>query len=200
MPNLRNYLFLVLIAIMSACGSDEPTTTEQPEVSNFDSFAKHFDSISLPYSLPNPELSKENVLNKDFIARFFKGVKFEPAFDEQNDVPGLAENAESARYYATGAFRDSAFTAYIIHKKEQADYYYLVTMNNEGEYIQGMCIAFLEAEGDDKTERRADINDDYIGIMQLNTLSGMQTEDEQRRFFEVTPEGRINLINNKTAS
>jgi hypothetical protein len=161
---------------------------------SLESFFAEFPKSTLPLALPAGQNDQGKKLDKAVVEKIFGNSGYKPAIGTEKDVPDLADNAESAKYFAEGMFRTDGYTAVIIRKVDDIDtYYYLSTFNAEGQYVDGMCVAFTA--GTD-AERIASINDDFsIQIGQTEKSDGAKPV-ETRVFFEILENGQINSLNN----
>lgn len=164
---------------------------------DIESFFTQFPKITLPFVLPPEQAAESKSLDKTTVQQLFGHSAYKPAIGTEKDVPDLADNAESAKYFAEGMFRTDGYTALVIRKVDDVDtYYYLSTFDAEGQYVDGMCIAFTA--GTDAT-RIASINDDFsIQIGQTEKMEGAAATDT-RVFFEILENGQINSLNNNGA-
>jgi hypothetical protein len=199
----RALVILSLIFTIYACRSGNQEQENNQAVAEsgtagtltFDSFAKSFDTLSLPYSLPANTAVGSDSISHEQIEQFFGGKRFVPAFGNERDLPDLATNDDEAKFFKAGAFHGSGFTALVIRKQiGQDNYYYLASFAN-GSYVDGLCIAFQEGDKNDRTERRAAINDDNsIQVMQSNVINGQVSDDTDTRIFVISPDGKISNI------
>jgi hypothetical protein len=194
---------LLILVALQACrtGSDQPeSNTDNSAMLNEttispDSFVSGFDTIALPYSISGSTVEGNKGIPSDRISRFFEGRRFKPTFGEERDLPDLAENEEEAQFYQAGAFHGPGYTAVIIRKQIGKDnYYYLATFAGEN-YVDGLCIAFAEGDKNDRTERRAAINDDYsIQIMQSNIMNGQVSDEAETMIYVIGTDGSITKL------
>lgn len=193
---------IITIVAVSGCrtGSDQADnnsdlTMAQDTLAQSDSFFSKFDTISLPYSISGSSVEGMKPISIDQINQYFESKRFKPTFGTERDLPDLAENAEEAQFFQAGSFHGSGFTAIIIRKQVGSDnYYYLSTFSGK-EFVDGLCIAFGEGDKNDRTERRAAINDDYsIQIMQSNILNGQVSDDAETKIFVIGSDGSISQL------
>mgnify|MGYP001627168078 CR=1 FL=1 len=187
--------------LFSACnsGSSNPDSAKQQQASvSLESFFAEFPQVNLPVTLPEMQEPQTKSLSNSTIKQIFAKSGYRPAIGNSKDVPDLADNAESAKYFAEGIFRTDAFTAVIIRKTDDGDtYYYLSTFDSKGQFIDGMCVAF---DLDGEISRIASINDDYsIQIGQAEKTNGAASA-QTRVFFELLEDGHINSLSNNAAN
>ncbi|MGZ5242454.1 MAG: hypothetical protein ACXWEY_00720 [Bacteroidia bacterium] len=188
------------VLLFFACSSDTQNQSQDKQENiqlNLESFFAQFPKTTLPVALPLEQIAESKALDKTIVQQIFSNSAYKPAIGTEKDVPDLADNAESAKYFAEGIFRTDGYTAVIIRKIDDVDtYYYLSTFDAEGQYVDGMCVAFTAGAD---AQRIASINDDYsIQIGQTEKTDGAAPA-ETRVFFEILENGQINSLNNNGA-
>jgi len=190
---------VVFMLLLTACSSSTPDAKKvspEEKKSDYQDFSKAFGKVKLPYILPDMDEGSAVELDKKYIKLFFDNATFKPVYDEDKDVE-LAENMESAKYYAAGMLKGDKYDGLIIYKEDDNDYYYLCTFTKDGKFKDGMCISFEEGPDDDQTTRTASINEDMsIEIRQGNNIKGKQDNNAETHFFEISPDGEIQALKN----
>lgn len=195
--NSLSFLFLLFLCACTSSSPEAKKVSAEEKKTDYQEFNKAFSKVKLPYILPDMDEGSAVELDKKYIRLFFDNAAFKPVLDEGKDVPDLTENIESSKYYAAGMLKGEKYDGLIIYKEDDNDYYYLCTFSKDGKYKDGMCIAFVEGPDDDQTQRTASINEDLsVEIRQKNTVNGRKDNGEESRFFEISPEGDIQMLKN----
>lgn len=185
-----------LLVLLTACNSPEVkqdnSGSSLDSKAAFEQFSKNFKVVSLPFLVPNPDTSgKKGEINRELIEALFNQKSFKPAFDEK-DVPDLAENIQSANFFYEAMWQTDGYQAFVIHKEDEDSYWYLATFDKEGQFIDGMCVAFQI--GDDETgkaTRSGQIGDDQSVMIRQSEGGEKDDSQAQARFYEIATDGRI---------
>ena len=163
--------------------------------SEYQEFSQKFTARNLPFALPG-DMDDKNAteLDKKYIKDLLT-VAFTPAFGKDDVLPGLNDNIDvpTTKYYSSVKLKLDSFDAYVIHKQDDDDYFFLCIFDKQGRFMDGTCIAFTEGSDADGTIREASINEDCsIEISQHNVLNGKVDQSEaERHFYVITSHGKI---------
>jgi hypothetical protein len=200
-----NWVRILIIGVfLVGCSNQEKTDANEAEIienegeAGFSEFVANFNEIKLPYYLPVAKAGKgAREIDKSLIKKFLENKTFTPAFGPENLSQTITDNFDSSIYYYDAKLsKTQGYTGIIILKESKlnrSQYYYLCNFTPDGNFIDGMCIAFDEAKKSAAdAERSATINEDMsIHIRQQPVAEGERSGSAQSRFYELTPEGKI---------